>query len=66
MRGEVPPVIWADNHALHIPEHMAVLSNLDARKDPKVIQAVQAHVTQHQQLMAPPPPPAMPGGSGRT
>lgn len=61
MRGEVPPVIWADNHQLHIPEHMAVLSNLDARKDPKVIQAVQAHVTEHQKLMAPPPPPAMPG-----
>jgi hypothetical protein len=64
MRGEVPSVIWADNHALHIPEHMSVLSNLEARKDPKVIQAVQAHVTQHQQMMAPPPPPTPPGGSG--
>src|SRR5581483_12429782 len=44
MRGEVPQVLWSDAHQLHIPEHLSILSNLDARKDPKIIQAVQQHV----------------------
>lgn len=65
MNGQVPPVIWADAHPLHIAEHMAILSNLEARKDPKVIKAVQAHVQQHQKLMPPPQPPPAPGGSGK-
>src|ERR1043166_1736965 len=62
-RGRVPQALWADAHQLHIAEHLAILSNLDARKDPKIIKAVQAHVQQHQQLIPPPPPP-VPGGSG--
>lgn len=65
MRGEVPPVLWSDAHQLHIPEHIAILSNLDARKDPKIIQAVQKHVQEHQKNMQPPPPPAPGGGSGK-
>lgn len=39
-----------DNHPLFILEGMAVLSNLDARKDVKVIQAVQDFVEQHKAL----------------
>lgn len=65
MRGEPVQALWADAHQLHMAEHLAILSNLDARKDPKIIQAVQAHVEQHQKLMPPPPPPPVPGGSGK-
>lgn len=53
MRGEVPTVLWADVHGLHIPEHLAKLANLEARKNPKVIQAFQQHIEQHQKFMQP-------------
>lgn len=53
MRGEIPPVLWADVHTLHIPEHLAKIANLEARKNPKIIQAFQAHIQQHQQFMQP-------------
>jgi hypothetical protein len=62
-RGEVPTALWADNHELHIAEHLSLLSNLDARKNDKIVNAVRQHVEQHQKLMPPPPlPPAGPGG----
>lgn len=47
MRGEEVSVLWCDNHALHFPEHIAKLSSLDARKNPKVIQAIKNHTDQH-------------------
>ncbi len=43
--------IKLDNHALHISEHKAVLCNLDARSNPKVLQATLDHITSHEQLM---------------
>lgn len=51
MRGEVPEVLWADVHTLHIPEHLAKIANLEARSNPKVIQAFQAHIQKHQAFM---------------
>lgn len=39
-----------DNHPLFILEGMAVLSNMDARSNAKVIQAVQDFVEQHDQM----------------
>lgn len=39
-----------DNHPLFILEGMAVLSNMDARANPQVIQAVQDFVEQHDQM----------------
>lgn len=66
MRGEIPPVLWADVHALHIPEHLAKLANLEARKDPRVIQAIQQHVTQHQKFSVPMQPPAAPPAPAQT
>lgn len=47
VKGEVPPVLWSDNHVLHIPEHLAGLANLDARKDMARINATRAHVDMH-------------------
>jgi hypothetical protein len=51
LRGEDVQAIWADDHALHIPEHISTLSSLDARKDPKVINAVQKHTDRHTELL---------------
>lgn len=39
-----------DNHPLFILEAMAILSNMDARNDPKVIASVQDFVEQHRML----------------
>lgn len=56
MRGEVPTVLWADDHKLHIPEHLAKIANLEVRSNPNVIKAFQAHIEQHQKFMQPPVP----------
>lgn len=63
-RGEPVTALWADNHQLHIAEHLSLLANLDARRNDKIVNAVRQHVEQHQKLMPPPPvlPPAGPGG----
>jgi hypothetical protein len=50
-QGEPCTAIKLDNHALHISEHKAVLCNLDARQNPKILQATLDHITQHEQLM---------------
>lgn len=57
MRGEQVPVLWADVHTLHFPEHLAKIANLEARNNPKVLQAFKNHLDQHQKFMQPPPPP---------
>lgn len=51
LRGEVPQVLWADVHTLHIPEHLAKIANLEVRSNPKIIQAFKAHIEQHQKFM---------------
>lgn len=61
MRGEQVPVLWADVHTLHFPEHLAKIANLEARKNPQVLQAFKNHLDQHQKFMTPPPAPG-PGG----
>lgn len=42
--------VKTENHALHIAEHKAVLCNLEAKSDPKVITATLGHIQQHIQL----------------
>jgi hypothetical protein len=63
-RGEPVTALWADDHQTHIAEHLSLLSNLDARRNDKIVNAVREHVQQHQKLLPPPPPlpPAGPGG----
>lgn len=49
--GENLPVTYYDLHYLHIQEHATVVANLQARLNPKVIEAVNAHIQQHIQLL---------------
>jgi hypothetical protein len=46
-QGGQLPVVFTDLHVLHIQEHATVLANLDARMNPDVVAAVQAHIQQH-------------------
>jgi hypothetical protein len=50
-KGEPSVVMLDDNHTLHLKLHRAVGSSLSARKDPKVVQALQAHQDQHIQVL---------------
>lgn len=59
LRGENVPVLWADVHTLHFPEHLAKIANLEARSNPQVLQAFKNHLDQHQKFMTPPPGPAV-------
>lgn len=50
-KGEELPVTYYDLHYLHIQEHATVVANLQARMNPKVIEAVNAHIQQHIQIL---------------
>lgn len=50
-QGMPVQVVKTENHPLHISEHKAVLCNLDAKQNPKIVQATLDHITQHEQLM---------------
>lgn len=43
--------VITDRHKLHIQEHATVLDSPDARKDPKIVNAVTAHIQEHIQLL---------------
>lgn len=45
--GVSPPTVITDTHALHIREHKAVLSNIEARMNPDVVRAYTQHVQEH-------------------
>lgn len=63
MQNGIPqPVIATDNHDLHIKEHKCVLASPDARKRPEIVQAVLAHIQEHQSFL-PPPVPVDPNGN---
>lgn len=46
-RGEQPPVMITDNHIEHILQHKEILTDPDARSDPKVVQEVTNHLQTH-------------------
>lgn len=46
-RGEVPPVHSTDNHLEHIRRHRDPLANPDARMNPAIAQATDAHLLEH-------------------
>ncbi len=50
-KGEEVPVMLDDDHALHLKVHKAVTSSLTARRDPKVIEATQAHQDHHIRIL---------------
>lgn len=55
-QGEVPPVILTDDHILHIKKHKSVLNSPEARRDPRLTQAVLAHIQSHIDNMRAMPP----------
>lgn len=49
-RGETVQALAIDDHLLHVREHRSVLANLEARRNPAVIEAVLAHLDEHENL----------------
>lgn len=49
-KAEQPAALITDNHALHIREHTAVLNDPELRKMPEVVEAVLAHLQEHELL----------------
>lgn len=46
-RGETVDVMLGDDHVLHLKSHRFVTANLTARRNPAVVQALQAHEAWH-------------------
>jgi len=49
--GRQVPVVFTDAHAQHIIEHKAVIAPPSARRNPKVVSAVTAHIQQHLDML---------------
>lgn len=80
LKGEQLPVMITDSHQLHIREHKAVTFSAEARTNPAIVEAANAHIQQHIEMAvstdpmilqllgqaAPvaPAPPGMPGEEG--
>ncbi len=74
--GMKPPALILDDHMLHVREHAAEAASPQARRDPRVMEALLGHIQEHEQLYftAPPgllimsgqqPPPPGFGADGR-
>lgn len=50
-QGQPCMAVKTDNHPLHVSEHKAVLSSLQARQDPAIVQVTLTHIQEHIQLM---------------
>lgn len=50
-RGEQVAVMLGDDHLLHLKGHRPVTASITARKDPNVVNALQAHEQQHIQRL---------------
>lgn len=48
--GQPVQALAIDDHLLHVREHRSVLANMEARRNPAVIQAVLAHIDEHESL----------------
>jgi hypothetical protein len=68
--GENVPVLFSDRHEWHVPEHIALLSEPETRRNPALVERVRAHVQAHldewrsmdpalSQLLGHMPPPGM-------
>lgn len=49
--GEQMQAVITDHHALHIKEHRNVLSSIESRQNPQIVNAVVAHIQQHIELL---------------
>lgn len=52
--GQSVPVLFTDNHVLHIQEHTALASDPNVRKDPQQFGIVAEHIMQHIQMLSDP------------
>jgi len=76
--GEVVPVLFTDNHVLHIQEHSALASDPQIRSNPQAFGLIAQHIMEHIGNLSDPayqsyrmltqqpnlPPPGMPQGQG--
>jgi len=51
MDGMECPVLFTDNHQMHIAHHQALLNNPEIRRNGQALQIILNHVEQHQQFM---------------
>jgi hypothetical protein len=47
INGEVPPVMFTDNHPAHFLSHSTVFASPESRKDLGLIERMKAHLTEH-------------------
>lgn len=47
-QGKNPPVLYTDDHMLHVREHKGILANMEARSNAQLIQAVMEHIKEHE------------------
>lgn len=50
LMGQPMQALIIDNHALHIPEHLAVANDLKIRNNPQQMNAILQHIAMHQSL----------------
>ncbi len=48
--GKNPPVLYVDDHMLHVREHKCILANMEARGNAQIIQAVMEHIKEHENI----------------
>lgn len=61
LEGVECPVLFTDNHQMHIAHHKSLLNNPEIRRNGQMVQLILAHIEQHNQLMMQQMPP-MPQG----
>lgn len=49
--GKPSPVSLYDNHKLHLQEHPSVGASMEARANPGIVQALQAHLAEHIRIL---------------
>lgn len=52
--GKEIVALITDDHSLHIREHRCVLATPEARTNPKIVQAMEEHITQHVMFLSDP------------
>lgn len=50
-RGETVPVVVTELHMEHLQEHRSVLSSLEAKSNPLIIQAALSHIQEHLNML---------------
>lgn len=64
LEGQECPVLFTDNHQMHIQHHKALLNNPEIRRNGQMVNLILTHIEQHNQMMMqqmmPPPMPGQP------